>query len=303
MNSNQIKCFLSVAKTLSFTQSARNLFLSQSTISKNIKNLEKELDCQLLDRSHQQVKLTVQGQFFFKKMSNISKEIENTISQLHHQNSIHKPTVYLGYMDIPFEEAYMPIAIRLINQKYNVNLRLRVIDPNSFINLRDTLKNGDLDFLIYQKDFFNDDSDFLFTPLLARSFSVLVNQDDPLYLKSNINIADLQDRKIWIWNTKYQLPTVQKLISRIKASNIDCILKHISDVMVLSDYVLSNNGIGIVPGVLYDKNAPSLRYIPLDSNVDIIYGIAELKENCQNNYSKEIIHAIKQAVEIAQNEW
>ena len=40
MNSNQIRCFLSVGKTLSFTQSAQELFLSQSTISKNIKNLE-----------------------------------------------------------------------------------------------------------------------------------------------------------------------------------------------------------------------------------------------------------------------
>ncbi|QLL73530.1 LysR substrate-binding domain-containing protein [Lactobacillus crispatus] len=197
----------------------------------------------------------------------------------------------------------MPIVIRLINQKSDINLRLCVIDPNSFISLRDALKNGDLDFLIYQKDFFNDDSDFLFTPLLARKFSVLVNQDDPLYLKPAVNIADLQGRDIWIWNPKYKLPTIQKLIDQIKASNIDCTLNNISDGMVLSDYVLSNNGIGIVPGVLYDKHDASLRYIPLDSNVEIIYGIAALREKFEINHGKEIIQTIKQAVEIAKSEW
>jgi DNA-binding transcriptional LysR family regulator len=46
------------------TAAARRLYVSQSAISEQIRDLEHELGCALLDRSGRQLQLTPQGQVF-----------------------------------------------------------------------------------------------------------------------------------------------------------------------------------------------------------------------------------------------
>ena len=42
MDNIQLKCFISVARTLSFSEAARRNYVSQSTVSRYIRDLEKE---------------------------------------------------------------------------------------------------------------------------------------------------------------------------------------------------------------------------------------------------------------------
>ena len=49
MEINKLRAFVDLAKTLSFSETAENLYTSQSTISKQIKGLEKELGETLTD--------------------------------------------------------------------------------------------------------------------------------------------------------------------------------------------------------------------------------------------------------------
>lgn len=64
MNDMEISCFLSVARTGSFTVSARELSSTQQAVSRNIQALEDELGFTLLNRSNQNVTLTWAGQRF-----------------------------------------------------------------------------------------------------------------------------------------------------------------------------------------------------------------------------------------------
>lgn len=302
MNSNQIKCFLSVGKTLSFTQSAQDLYLSQSTISKNVSNLEKELGVKLLDRSHQRVKLTNKGARFYKSLIHINSEMVRAIQSLHTGNE-KKPSVYLGYTDIPFEEEYLPLLIQMLNRRLNINLRMRIVDPNNSNNFEDLVRNQKLDYLIYQKDYFIGSKEVLFTPLLEQGFSVMVANGDPLYVRKYLNLQDLQGQNIWVWNSQESLPTINDLINRIKADDIDCNLQQISDSMVLIDYIQSGKGIGIVPSILYDKMNGGLRYIPLDVNIKILYGIGYLKSTQNKPFNKTLIQSFRQAINISKEKW
>ena len=54
----QIKCFLNVAEYLNFTEAANHLFVAQSSLSRNISNLEEELGMQLFVRTKKYVRLT-----------------------------------------------------------------------------------------------------------------------------------------------------------------------------------------------------------------------------------------------------
>lgn len=61
MNTMQLACFAEVASTLSFSQAANNLHVSQPTVSHQIKSLEDELGCTLVARSTRSVALTDAG--------------------------------------------------------------------------------------------------------------------------------------------------------------------------------------------------------------------------------------------------
>ena len=61
MDINLIKYFVSVAQNLNFSETARQNFVSQSTISRGIKEMEKELGASLFSRTKRNVVLTPEG--------------------------------------------------------------------------------------------------------------------------------------------------------------------------------------------------------------------------------------------------
>src|ERR1700753_4243978 len=67
MELRHLRYFQTVAELGSVTGAARRLYISQSAISEQIRDLEHELGCALLDRSRRGVHLTPQGQVFLEE--------------------------------------------------------------------------------------------------------------------------------------------------------------------------------------------------------------------------------------------
>lgn len=71
MDLQKVESFVAVATQLNYTDAAERLFRSQSTVSKQIQTLEKELKVELIDRTHRQISLTSAGKVilpFAKKL-------------------------------------------------------------------------------------------------------------------------------------------------------------------------------------------------------------------------------------------
>ena len=84
MNKLDIFCFTSVARTKSFSLTARELMISQQAVSKHIKNMEDELGYQLFFRDSTPVELTKAGQFmldYFTLRKGIIEEIKTEIEK------------------------------------------------------------------------------------------------------------------------------------------------------------------------------------------------------------------------------
>jgi DNA-binding transcriptional LysR family regulator len=82
INYELYKVFYYVAKTLSFSEASKKLFISQSAVSQSIKALEKKLDQTLFIRSTKRVKLTPEGEILFKHIEpaiNLISRGENQI--------------------------------------------------------------------------------------------------------------------------------------------------------------------------------------------------------------------------------
>lgn len=65
MDFKQLEVFVAVVKHQSFSKAARELFLTQPTVSAHIQNLERELDTVLINRSNKVITLTKSGEILY----------------------------------------------------------------------------------------------------------------------------------------------------------------------------------------------------------------------------------------------
>ena len=76
LDSRQLRAFSVLAKTGSFTQTARELHLTQSAVSHSMRALETEIGCRLLDRLGKKVVLTQAGEQLLQHTGKILSEME-----------------------------------------------------------------------------------------------------------------------------------------------------------------------------------------------------------------------------------
>ncbi len=109
MEFNQIESFLSVVKHKSFSKAAKELYLTQPTISNSIQSLEKELKTTLLDRKSKYISLTDSGKTFYK----YAVELINMRDQAKYNILEHKieGEVELNASSIP-EQYILPYVIK-----------------------------------------------------------------------------------------------------------------------------------------------------------------------------------------------
>lgn len=95
MNNSQIESFLISAQTLSFTEAAERLYLTQQAVSRNIINLEKELGVTFFARDSRRLCLTPAGEYYYSFFMNanldfksVSSEVAEAYAHLSHKFSI-----------------------------------------------------------------------------------------------------------------------------------------------------------------------------------------------------------------------
>ena len=83
MNLKQLEAFVQIADSGSFSKAAKELYLTQPTISAHVSTLEKELNTRLFVRNTKEVKLSDSGTVLYdyaKQMVILQKQIEDTFA-------------------------------------------------------------------------------------------------------------------------------------------------------------------------------------------------------------------------------
>lgn len=116
-----IRYLIAVADMHSFTRAAEALYVSQPTLSQQIKQLEDLLDVQLLDRSGRTVRLTAAGEVYLHHARRALIELETAKRAIHELNDLSRGSLRLGmnpitdYLVIPllaqFNDSYPGITV------------------------------------------------------------------------------------------------------------------------------------------------------------------------------------------------
>lgn len=85
MADRRLQVFHAVARQLSFTKAAEQLFMTQPAVTFQIKQLEEHLNTRLFERSHGRIALTPAGELVFsyaEKILTLSEELETRVGEL-----------------------------------------------------------------------------------------------------------------------------------------------------------------------------------------------------------------------------
>ena len=78
MELRHLRYFIVLAEELHFGNAARRLFIAQPPLSRQIKELEKELGVELFNREHKRVRLTEAGKYFLAEAEQLMDRLELT---------------------------------------------------------------------------------------------------------------------------------------------------------------------------------------------------------------------------------
>ncbi|MEG1311191.1 MAG: selenium metabolism-associated LysR family transcriptional regulator [Romboutsia sp.] len=101
MDFKQLEVFVSVAKHQSFSKAAKELFLTQPTVSSHIQNLEKELDTILINRSNKNIILTKSGEILYKHAIYILNNCKKAIYDIKEYSGKIEGTINIACSSIP----------------------------------------------------------------------------------------------------------------------------------------------------------------------------------------------------------
>lgn len=84
MNIQTLRYALTIAQTGSLNKAAKCLYISQSTLSRSLKELEEQIGISLFQRTNQGVKVTYAGQQFLDRTRRLLREIDQMESEYFH---------------------------------------------------------------------------------------------------------------------------------------------------------------------------------------------------------------------------
>lgn len=102
MEFRHLRYFIAVAEEGSFIRAAKRLNMAQPPLSRQIQDLEEELEFQLFDRSKRQVELTEAGRLFLERAYRIHSQIEQAVDDARRISRGEIGRLRVGYINTTF---------------------------------------------------------------------------------------------------------------------------------------------------------------------------------------------------------
>ena len=144
MEWRQIIGFYQLVRLGSFTKAAEATFRTQSALSQQIKTLEEELDCLLIERiGNRKLRLTTKGENFFRFAEEVLEKYESLTESLHDLKGIQRGTLSVAAPFTTLYHLFPEILREYIAQYPQVQLSILDRPQKAVIEL---VKSGDVDF-------------------------------------------------------------------------------------------------------------------------------------------------------------
>lgn len=235
MNLRDLKYIIAVAETHHFGRAANRCFVSQPTLSGQIKKLEVELGVAIFERTNRSVEITPVGESILDHARQIIEQAD-VIQQLAiaHQDPLSGP---LRIGAIPTLSPYLiPLILMPLIKRYP-QMQLVLSEEMTDVLLQ-RLHKHEIDAALLSTEV--DEQEYDILPLFDEPFWLAYPRDHPFYHKERISRADLEDTELLLLSEGHCLAKqamdvchlherkAQGAMADLRASSLETLLQLVS---------------------------------------------------------------------------
>lgn len=261
MELRHLRYFCAVAEHKSFTQAAGHLNVSQSGVSGQIRDLEREIGVKLFRRNQREVALTPQGILFWDEAREILLRADRVVELVKRSSKGEAGKLAIGLCG-PVTASFLPALIRKFRTKF----------PGVTVSLRERVPSEQVDALI------NREIDVGFTRGVAGGLKHLVHQhllfresvvvalpsEHPLAKETTIPVASLASRRLLLYERKNAPEVFDGIVALFKRARVSTTIADTpSSWQTLLTMVEAGEGVGLVPECVQQLRPGRLVFRPL----------------------------------------
>lgn len=256
MNTKQIDYCIELAHTLNFSRAAENMFVSQPTLTYQIKLLEDEVGFAIFERSGKGAALTPAGSQFVTYLANMREEMKRAIEQGQNFSAKYKDNITISMM-VRQAVYFLPEAMRIFSDRH----------PDIQITPKFEYENG-------VEGFLRNETDILFAlkektkqipgidvhDLFESHIYLISRKEDELASKNLLTECDLYGRTLMVGGGSP--PALKAVQHRLIASGKINFFNSVDHDTTLTN-VAAGRGVCLAPGFLNDHSG-QFAWTPFD---------------------------------------
>lgn len=283
MELRQLKYFVKSAEYLNFSVAAKHLYITQSTLSQQIKQLEFELGFELFLRNSRHISLTEAGEEFLPFARKTIQDAEDGVQRLHDLQHVKAGKLRVG-VTYSLSTVLTEGLLEFMKVYPDIKLEVCYKTVNELLVL---LKERELDFILSYKPLF-DAPDVDSMPLFENALALVVAKDHPLAVKKRVKLQELADVPLVL--PSHDLQARMMLEKLIAGKNVSLSSKlELNETNILLQMVSTGSYSTILSTSAVFGNT-RFKAIPIDDPANIMEAsLLRLKGSYQKAAAKEFV--------------
>ncbi len=262
--------FLTIAREENFTRAARQLHVTQPTLSRQIADLEQELGVKLFVRSNHNIILTEDGMILKRRAQEILSLADKTKRDFLQKDEALSGTISIGSGEFRSTEYLAKIIVGFRRKYPNVTYEIYSGNAN---NIRDYIERGHLDIGLMSEPIDMRKYNFVNMPI-KEQWGLFAPVDSPLSEKESISPEDLKGMSIVTATGDFNQSRIGKWLGDCREQVEIAATANLP----YNEAVLVKENIGVMLSINLNCTYENLRFIPLRPALEVSTALAWKKE-------------------------
>ena len=270
MTITQIRYFVQVAENMNFTKAARQLYVAQQVVSKQVKRLEEELGFLLFEQTAQGITLSAGGQKMYQYWKKMLIEQQEQISLAKSKMQETEKEIHIGTLPIGLLQDRIAAAINALG-KENQGWKFAV-ENLSYRELGQKMLRGELDRILSLEDENKEilTDDFAEIPLMELMPSLVISDIHPLY-HEKVKPKELKDTTFYILSQKYSYRAEDNILKYCKSTGfVPEKIQYFDDVNSMELALYGGTGVAVIYYEFFRNSSGHLKKIPLEPEAYVV---------------------------------
>ena len=300
MTLQQLKYCVLAAQKGSITEAAKELFISQPSLTGAIKELEREMNITIFDRTNKGVEVSKEGEIFLGYARQVLEQA-SLLEDTYKKGTSRSRSFSVSTQHYSFAvNAFVDVVQKYDASEYNFTLREtqtgEIIDDvasgNSELGILYLSESNEE---VLQKLFKK--NDLVFEEIFEASPHIFISKNHPLAKKEKIRLEELMPYPYLVYeqgerNSFYFSEEFLSVLDMPKSIEV-------RDRATLFNLAIGLNGFTVSSGVIDSKlNGEDIVARPLNMNCSMHIGIIKKKNIMLSRYADTYIHALKKHLPI-----